>query len=496
MWNDLGGFPPPNSNIVDQFGLPISRVLDSEFRDNVIGIGDPNIVFHADSRGQGRPDYIADKSSRAGSNVITTTGNVGFQTKYSSSQSICYDFRSGTANAIQVAHQEYLEPRQKDWYFKFSIRLGTTDISANRLYAAKDNVNVSRGWLLLTDSTGSLIFAVWTPAAAAASCTTTYNFAQRYCNKWVDVEVGCFNNTAYLFVDNVLESRLPLPGAGCNASRAPLTLGSGVFSNVVNPDSEGSFFGLMSDIVYSIGTPPRGLNRPNILRASPPEADPFFSNVSLLITGVGADSSTIIDNSRYNHTITVGGDAKIDGNSLLFDGTGDYISVAAHTAFDYGTGPFTWEFEYNATSLASFAFVMHQLDATSGTGSGWFFELDSGNKAYVGAGDAPAYQTFVSASINTGTFNKMALVRYGSTGTSIAVYINGSRISTYTAALIGQSHTKTTPLVIGGGGSTFHPTRNLNGRMRNIRITKGVARYMGASYTPPEFPFSGTGKSY
>jgi hypothetical protein len=63
--------------------------------------------------------------------------------------------------------------------------------------------------------------------------------------------------------------------------------------------------------------------------------DPYFSNVSLLLHGDGANgSTTIVDSSPSPKTVTAVGNAQIStaqskfgGSSLAFDGSGDYLTV-------------------------------------------------------------------------------------------------------------------------------------------------------------------------
>lgn len=73
------------------------------------------------------------------------------------------------------------------------------------------------------------------------------------------------------------------------------------------------------------------------------------TNIVLLLHGEGADASTTItDSSSYARTVTANGNAQIDtaqkvfgSASILFDGTGDYLSFSDSTDFAFGTGNFT-----------------------------------------------------------------------------------------------------------------------------------------------------------
>ena len=111
------------------------------------------------------------------------------------------------------------------------------------------------------------------------------------------------------------------------------------------------------------GTTGGGLTGVRIL---PPEAaaareaavDEHFASVSLLLHMDGSNESTTFeDKSSNGFTVTANGDAQIStitsqtsGASLLNDGTGDFLHVNGNAAFNFGTGDFTVESWWFATS--------------------------------------------------------------------------------------------------------------------------------------------------
>ena len=80
-------------------------------------------------------------------------------------------------------------------------------------------------------------------------------------------------------------------------------------------------------------------------------ADPYFSNVSLLLHMDGSNgSTTFTDNSSNGFTVTANGNAQIstaqskwNGASGYFDGAGDFLTVPVNSAFELGTGDFDVE---------------------------------------------------------------------------------------------------------------------------------------------------------
>src|SRR3990167_1626483 len=89
----------------------------------------------------------------------------------------------------------------------------------------------------------------------------------------------------------------------------------------------------------------------------------------LLIHGDGADAATAVyDHSIYTQQITCNGNAQIDtaqskfgGASILFDGTGDYLSIPDSDDFHFGTGDFTIEFWIRFASVADLNVLLTQF---------------------------------------------------------------------------------------------------------------------------------------
>ncbi len=81
-------------------------------------------------------------------------------------------------------------------------------------------------------------------------------------------------------------------------------------------------------------------------------ADPFWSDVVLMLDCAGADgSTTFIDLSPAGNIVTAVGGAQVDtaivppfgGQSALFDGVDDLLRVTSSASLTFGTGPFTIE---------------------------------------------------------------------------------------------------------------------------------------------------------
>ncbi len=210
--------------------------------------------------------------------------------------------------------------------------------------------------------------------------------------------------------------------------------------------------------------------------------DAFWKYASLLLSADTTTGNTYTtDSSTYLNDILVVGDSRprkfnpfLEGYySNFFDGSGDYLTAPANTAFAFGTGDFTIEFWTYPTVNARQDWI-DLNDATNrlllyynGTNIVYYITPTIAN-AIVGA--APIFNSW----------NHIALVR--SSGVS-TLYLNGLRTGpTYSDTKNYGAY----PLYIGkdGAGSTV-----ITGYISNLRMVKGTALYT-ANTTPPTSPLT------
>ena len=225
-------------------------------------------------------------------------------------------------------------------------------------------------------------------------------------------------------------------------------------------------------------------------------SDPSFSSVSLLLHMDGSSAgTTFTDNSGTPKTVTAAGNAvtstarsKFGTASALFDGTGDYLSTPSNAAFAFGTGDFTVECWVYRTSAPSLASVMGVGYTTGGFG----LAIDSSNNVCVTRPGTAIDHTFAGA-VPMNAWSHIAITR---SGTSLRCYVDGvqkgSTASNSTNYAQGE-------LVIGMDGDKTN--QGFVGNIDEFRITKGVARYTGATLTVPTAAFpdasgGGGGSSY
>lgn len=220
-------------------------------------------------------------------------------------------------------------------------------------------------------------------------------------------------------------------------------------------------------------------------------SDPSYSNVSLLLHFDGANgSTTFTDNSPTPKTPTVGGNAQISTTSPLFgtgcglfDGTGDYIQYAQNSAFDFGSGDFTIELAWKPTvTTTDQMLIAYGNDTSSGFNADVAFRVQYRG---AGAGGRLRFSSFFGeSSFTMDTVNPLSTTDYSRisvsrSGANFYLIINGSALVTASG-----SHTQNSPSsrVLNIGQSLNTSRQYANGRMDELRITKGVGRYTG-TYT-------------
>jgi hypothetical protein len=207
------------------------------------------------------------------------------------------------------------------------------------------------------------------------------------------------------------------------------------------------------------------------------------ANCLLLLHMDGADASTAFtDSSSAARACTANGNVQIDnaqsvfgGTSALFDGTGDFISLADNAAWTFA-GDFTLECRGWFTSLAaSRTLICHSTDINNmyrllvTTAGALRFEVISAGVTIIGLQSA-------NALIATGAFYHLAVVR---SGNNFALKINGAEVATLTDSDALPNFTGTFKIGISGNGTSDA----MLGWVDEVRVSN-VARWLGAFTVP------------
>jgi hypothetical protein len=237
-----------------------------------------------------------------------------------------------------------------------------------------------------------------------------------------------------------------------------------------------------------------------------PVTDTYFSSVQLLLHMNGTQGSTVFtDSSPFPLVTTTFGNAQINttdskfgGASGLFDGSGDYVDIAATSGFDFGLGDFTVEFWVKTTfNMAGVTPYRRVIAPQVVTNIGEVFQIAHAGSPISGAKFENAIELITPLAtgstvstmqaINDNQWHHVAFAR--SSGT-VKAFLDGvlkdSAADTNDYSVAGVNGFR-----LAGRGDLAAGTF-FSGKLDDFRITKGVARYTG-NFTPPSAQFPDQG---
>lgn len=207
------------------------------------------------------------------------------------------------------------------------------------------------------------------------------------------------------------------------------------------------------------------------------------------------------DNSSNAYAITKSGDTVVKEVSPFnqpifwrgtFDGTGDYLTVPANSAFQFGTGDFTVEaWIYPTTVTGTYTSMIVGTYAYVAGDYGWGLGLSTTGKLMFWSNGASGTGMSITES-GTRVVNQWCHVAVSRSGTSVKLWVNGveaasttsSKDENYSRILkIGSQEATNLSPTIGNSGTTF------KGSISNLRIVKGSAVYT-STFTPPTSPLT------
>ena len=221
------------------------------------------------------------------------------------------------------------------------------------------------------------------------------------------------------------------------------------------------------------------------------------ANTVLLLHCDGAAGATAFpDSSATAKVATANGDAKVDTTSkkfgtgsLLLDGTGDYLSFVDSDDWHLFAGDCTIDCWVNFAALPG-AGVQAMIFSQ---------RLDGNNSQFLRILNTAGVYTFnllvnnvsaITASMNAtltpvvGAWHHFAVERHGA---NCNFYHNGVKLVTTVVTAFGAVANIAGPASI---GATPTAGSLITGRMDEIRVSKGIARYAGVAFTPPTQPYS------
>lgn len=218
-------------------------------------------------------------------------------------------------------------------------------------------------------------------------------------------------------------------------------------------------------------------------------ADPYFANVSLLLSFDGSNgSTTFTDRSSYAHTPSAVGSAQIStahsvfgGASLYLPGGGShYLSIPSHAAFDLGTDDFTIEFRIRvpASGYGGQYAVALQIGEDGAQGAFYICNASTTNvdldlQASRANGSYEWLAQPTGTTLTPNTWHAFAVTRASG---DFRCFLDG--------VTTGAESPSAFDILQGGVYIGFHYLGDsLGAYIDELRITKGIARYT-ANYTP------------
>lgn len=221
---------------------------------------------------------------------------------------------------------------------------------------------------------------------------------------------------------------------------------------------------------------------PAIPAAALPEnaSDPNWSAVTLLLHGEGSigDASSLAQALTVSGATTTATNAIIGTESISFNGTTSYIDIPA--GMDFGTGDFTIEAWIRPTNMGQ-EFTILDTRVLATLGDGIRFYITSGGQLYADVRAPGAAQTAVFSGGGYVTAGVAVHVAVARQDVVYVLLVNGDPIYSFRAssAVNLSNASGRIGLAINGTGTTA-----ANGLMDEIRITKGVSRYVPSVAIP------------
>jgi hypothetical protein len=219
----------------------------------------------------------------------------------------------------------------------------------------------------------------------------------------------------------------------------------------------------------------------------------LFDNISIREVEVPIDYSADIKGSGTNKTLTANGNAGVGyeipgyyGSAMTFDGTGDHFRTTSNlTDFQFGTGDFTVEAWIFKSAQGSYNYDgVISLGGQGSATDGWFIEA-SDTRGILFACNGDTVSSPNTLDVNNSQWSHIVAERYNGVTT---LYYNGVAIATNTN--IGSVPTNGTYLDIGGyglDGVAGTGEYYFNGKIQDVRVYKGVAKYKGGFDVPKPY---------
>lgn len=214
--------------------------------------------------------------------------------------------------------------------------------------------------------------------------------------------------------------------------------------------------------------------------------DPYFSSVSLLLHGDGANNSTTFtDNSPRTKTVSIRAgspvistaNSKFGGASIYGGTTGGGVQVINSTDFTYGTGDMAIEFWVNFTQAGENYIIDHA------TGNAGAIVRRGGTSRLLYYDATAGFGNLYNTGWGILNNNQWYFVQFLRESGVCKCVLDGTTISTQTV-----SHNFTSQNIMINGSPPSPGGAGANAYIDDLRVTKGVSR--AATVPTAAFPDS------
>jgi hypothetical protein len=341
---------------------------------------------------------------------------------------------------------------------------------------------------------GSGTFYLWENSSVRFSYSLT---ADGYLNRWLHFAISRNNGNTSIFKNGIQIGSSYSDTNNINNTSTALSIGQ------ESSATAASYFpGYISNLRILNGT---ALYTSNFTPSTTPLS--AIANTSLL----ACQSATIIDNSSNNFAITNNNTATVSstvvpfttslslfklkknnanptapsGNSVLFNGSNQYLSLPNTSSLNLGSNNFTMEAFVYIPNVSGNKNIFY-INGNAGSYSAICLYVQDSQFAFL-AGTTGGYPWTlqigaVGPTISSNTWYHVATTR---SGNSFYVFVNGTLVSGAPYSLSGALFNGTTNII----GYQPTVTSYFNGYISNARIINGTALYT-ASFTAPTAPLT------
>ena len=340
-------------------------------------------------------------------------------------------------------------------------------------------VNARQDWVDVTDGSnrvllyysGSAITFYSVPTNAAAITGPAMVL-----NAWQHIALSKNSGSSRLYVNGAQVGSTYTSNQNYFTT-SPVTIGK---------DSAGSTYvtGYMSNVRIVKGT---GLYPGPFVPSNSPL--PAVQNTTLLVSST--ITPPVYDAAEINDIENVGTSKLTASNSPYyssysgqFDGSGDYLTLAANAAFGFGTGDFTVEMWIYPTSTKNTQFLFDTRD--NGAASGTRYALALNNTTSMQPIISVGTGTIVTSS-QTVAINSWYHIAFSKASGTVRLFINGTQVGSVSSAIdVGAS---SGPAIGTVGDARGSYDGYFAGYISNLRVVKGTALYT-TTFTPPTAPLT------